>query len=139
MVGWAVQMQRSVSNLVWKRILHFYITKVTLTKQQMPVYYSDPIYNANEGLCKVTEILLNCKSRCALGMWVSGTSLVLRKAALVESRYIHNEWLCMGCRSPGLLTCLSCSGKRRFSRSRPYQFRNSDGARCFYIEGDCDA
>jgi hypothetical protein len=67
-------------------------------------FYSDPIYNANEGKGDANEIL-HRQSWPATDMWVSDPSLVFRKVALVESRYIRNEWLYLGRRSSGSLLC----------------------------------
>jgi arylsulfatase A-like enzyme len=65
-------------------------------------FYSDPIYNANQGKGDIKEIL-HRQSWRATDMWVSDPLLEFRKATLVDSRYIRSEWLYIGRRSPGLL------------------------------------
>jgi hypothetical protein len=67
-------------------------------------FYSDPIYNANEGQGDINEILLR-QSWPASDLWVGDQFLVCRKVALVESRYTRNEWLYVGRRTPGSLHC----------------------------------
>jgi arylsulfatase A-like enzyme len=65
-------------------------------------FYSDPIYNANEGSGDINEIT-NRQSWRPSVIWVSDQVLVFRKAFLVGSNYVRNEWLYIGCRTPGSL------------------------------------
>ena len=67
-------------------------------------FYSDPIYNANEGKGDMKEILYRQSWR-ATDMWVSDPLINFRKVVHIDSRYIRNEWLYLGRRSPGSLTC----------------------------------
>ncbi|KAI2488781.1 arylsulfatase [Fragilaria crotonensis] len=67
-------------------------------------YYSDPIYNANEGKGDIKEIL-HRQSWPATDMWVSDQLILFRKVAAVDSRYIRSEWLYLGRRNPGSLAC----------------------------------
>jgi arylsulfatase A-like enzyme len=67
-------------------------------------FYSEPIYNANEGQGDINEILLRQSWR-ASDMWVGDQYLIFRKVALVDSSYTRNEWLYIGRRTSGSLLC----------------------------------
>jgi arylsulfatase A-like enzyme len=65
-------------------------------------FYSDPIYNANEGHGDIAEILARQSWRSS-DVWVGDPFLVFRKASLAGSKYVRNEWLYIGRRSPDSL------------------------------------
>ena len=64
-------------------------------------FYSDPIFNANEGLGDINEIR-NRQSWPKSDIWVGDSSLIFRKRKLVR-----DEWLYIGRRSPGSLSISS--------------------------------
>jgi hypothetical protein len=65
-------------------------------------FYSDPIYNANEGKGDIEEIRTRQSWR-ASDIWVGDSSLVFRKVSRVGSKYIRNEWLYLGRSEPGIV------------------------------------
>ena len=69
-------------------------------------FYSDPIYNANEGNGDIGAITKRQNWRPS-SVWVSDQAVVFGKAILVGSNYVRNEWLYIGCRSPGAVLITS--------------------------------
>jgi hypothetical protein len=69
-------------------------------------FYSDPIYNVGEGKGDIYEIQ-NRQSWLATNIWISDTILVFRKAGLVGSKFVRNEWLFIGRTSPGISSVFS--------------------------------
>jgi hypothetical protein len=74
-------------------------------------FYSDPIYNVNEGKGDIEEIRIRQSWR-ASDIWVGDSTIVFRKVSQVGSKFVRNEWLYLGRRSPGSLAL-------KFQNSRP--------------------